>query len=213
MRCWTRPCSRHSWRRPKRPGPTSPWAWRQRRRSRPATRTPSGPICAFVTAATPAPTCSSCARLRLARGSRSGRASNVERKQPWRLARAFGPTLLLTYLLRLCTLAQAMRWSRGVSAPAVAAIAIPIAEAAIDVDKPADLDLVETILTRREGAGHDRTADRHDQQPPERAQPQRHGPTSRPSCAAGAASSISASSRAWTSGRAGRPRGPRNAGC
>jgi GTP:adenosylcobinamide-phosphate guanylyltransferase len=72
-----------------------------------------------------------------------------DRKQPWRLARAFGPALLLAYLLRLCTLRQAMALaSRRVGARA-AAIAIPIAEAAIDVDKPADLDLVETILARR----------------------------------------------------------------
>ena len=72
-----------------------------------------------------------------------------ERKQPWRVARAFGPALLLAYLLRLCTLTQAMALaSRRIGARA-AAIPIPIAEAAIDVDKPADLDLVETILARR----------------------------------------------------------------
>lgn len=73
-----------------------------------------------------------------------------ERKQPWRLARAFGPALLVAYLLRLCTLQQAMALvSRRIGAQ-VAAIPIPIAEAAIDVDKPADLDLVESILARRE---------------------------------------------------------------
>ena len=33
------------------------------------------------------------------------------------------------------------------------AVPIPIAEAAIDVDKPADLDLVEAILARREAGG------------------------------------------------------------
>ena len=41
-----------------------------------------------------------------------------DRKQPWRLVRAFGPTLLVAYLLRLCTLDQAMalasrRWACG----------------------------------------------------------------------------------------------------
>ena len=71
-----------------------------------------------------------------------------ERKRPWRLARALGPMLLLTYLLRLCTLQQAMTLvSRRIGAR-VAAVPIPIAEAAIDVDKPADLDLVEAILAR-----------------------------------------------------------------
>ena len=32
-----------------------------------------------------------------------------DRKAPWRLARALGPLLLLSYLLRVATLAQAMR--------------------------------------------------------------------------------------------------------
>ena len=60
--------------------------------------------------------------------------------------RAFGPTLLVAYLLRLCTLDQAMALaSRRLGLRAVA-VQIPIAEAAIDVDKPADLDLVESIL-------------------------------------------------------------------
>ena len=79
-------------------------------------------------------------------GSRSGQRIERERKQPWRLARAFGPALLLAYLLRLCTLTQAMALASRRIGARVAAIPIPIAEAAIDVDKPADLDLVETIL-------------------------------------------------------------------
>jgi GTP:adenosylcobinamide-phosphate guanylyltransferase len=72
-----------------------------------------------------------------------------ERKQPWRLARAFGPVLLLAFLLRLCTLRQAMALASRRIGARVVPIVIPIAEAAIDVDKPADLDLVETILARR----------------------------------------------------------------
>ena len=76
-----------------------------------------------------------------------------DRKAPWRLARAFGPVLLLAYLLRLATLAQAMRLvSRQVGLD-VAAIPMPRAEASIDVDKPADLDLVEGILARRNQGG------------------------------------------------------------
>ena len=52
-------------------------------------------------------------------------------------------------LLRLATLAQAMRLvSRRLGLEA-AAIVLPMAEAAIDVDKPADLDLVERILAAR----------------------------------------------------------------
>lgn len=75
-----------------------------------------------------------------------------DRKQPWRLARALGPHLLLAYLLRLWTLEDAMgRVSARLGLKAVA-VPIPIAEAAIDVDRPADLDLVEAILARREAA-------------------------------------------------------------
>ena len=76
-----------------------------------------------------------------------------DRKAPWRLAGAFGPLLLLTYLLRLATLAQAMRLVSRQLGLDVAAIPMPMAEASIDVDKPADLDLVERILARRNQAG------------------------------------------------------------
>lgn len=75
-----------------------------------------------------------------------------ERKRPWRLARALGPGLLLGYLTRRWTLDQAMARVSDRLGLVVAAVPIPIAEAAIDVDKPADLDLVETILQRREAA-------------------------------------------------------------
>jgi CTP:molybdopterin cytidylyltransferase MocA len=75
-----------------------------------------------------------------------------DRKQPWRLALALGPHLLLAYLLRMWTLDQAMaRASRRLGLEAVA-VSLPFAEAAIDVDKPADLDLVEAILARRAAA-------------------------------------------------------------
>jgi GTP:adenosylcobinamide-phosphate guanylyltransferase len=74
-----------------------------------------------------------------------------DRKAPWRLARAFGPALLAAYLLRLATLEQAMRLVSRRLGIRAAAVVLPMAEAAIDVDKPADLDLVEAILARRQG--------------------------------------------------------------
>ena len=74
-----------------------------------------------------------------------------DRKAPWRLARALGPKLLLSYLLRVATLAQAMRLVSGRLGLRAAAVVLPMAEAAIDVDKPADLDLVERILAARDG--------------------------------------------------------------
>ena len=76
-----------------------------------------------------------------------------DRKAPWRLARAFGPILLAAYLLRLTTLAQATALMSRRMGIRVAAVVMPTAEAAIDVDKPADLDLVESILARRDGVG------------------------------------------------------------
>lgn len=75
-----------------------------------------------------------------------------DRKQPWRLARALGLDLLLAYLLRRYTLDEAMARVSGRLGVTAAAVVIPAAEAAIDVDKPDDLDLVERILAEREAA-------------------------------------------------------------
>lgn len=72
-----------------------------------------------------------------------------DRKSPWRLARAFGLSTLILFLARRLTLAAAMqRISRAVGARAEA-VAMPFAEAAMDVDKPADLVIAEEILRRR----------------------------------------------------------------
>jgi CTP:molybdopterin cytidylyltransferase MocA len=71
-----------------------------------------------------------------------------ERKRPWRLVRAFGLGPLLAYLLGRLTLDEAMGRASTVIGARVAAARLPFAEAAIDVDKPADLALVETILSR-----------------------------------------------------------------
>ncbi len=73
-----------------------------------------------------------------------------ERKRPWRMVRAFGWGNLLTYFLRRLTLDQAMVRASRVLGLRAAAVALPFAEAAIDVDKPADLELVEQILAQRE---------------------------------------------------------------
>lgn len=75
-----------------------------------------------------------------------------ERKRPWRIARALGPGLLLAYLLRRLTLDAALeRASRRIGGR-VRAVVLPFAEAAVDVDKPADLELVERLLAGREAA-------------------------------------------------------------
>ena len=69
-----------------------------------------------------------------------------ERKRPWRIVRAFGPGLLLGYLLHRHSLAEALRRASLVIGCRVAALVLPFGEAAIDVDKPADLVLAERIL-------------------------------------------------------------------
>lgn len=77
------------------------------------------------------------------------RRVEADRKKPWRIARAFGYGSLLAYLLGRLTLAQAMQRVSRVMGCEASAVPLPFAEAAIDVDKPADLALVETILARR----------------------------------------------------------------
>jgi CTP:molybdopterin cytidylyltransferase MocA len=77
------------------------------------------------------------------------RRAELERKRPWRLVRAFGWRPLLAYLLGRPTLDAAMRRASRITGARVAAVSLPFAEAAIDVDKPADLELVETILARQ----------------------------------------------------------------
>ena len=72
-----------------------------------------------------------------------------QRKRPWRFARAFGPRALLAYLFGRLTLDDAMREASRILGVRAAAVDLPFAEAAIDVDKPADLTLAEDILRRR----------------------------------------------------------------
>jgi GTP:adenosylcobinamide-phosphate guanylyltransferase len=68
------------------------------------------------------------------------------RKRPWRVAAIFGPWLLAGYLLRCFSLDGAMNRISARLGVAVAAVKMPFAEAAIDVDKVADLELVEQVL-------------------------------------------------------------------
>ncbi len=94
------------------------------------------------------------ANLFLFRGPQARRAtafwSRVERfrKQPWRLVSAFGPLNLALFLLRRLDLEEAFERASRVIGARVRAVPLPFAEAAIDVDKPADLELVSRILAR-----------------------------------------------------------------
>ena len=68
------------------------------------------------------------------------------RKQPWKIALILGPGMLLRYLLGRLTLDQAVeRLGRRAGARA-AAVRTPFGLAAVDVDKPSDLDLVRALV-------------------------------------------------------------------
>lgn len=68
------------------------------------------------------------------------------RKSPLRMARALGPATLLGYALRMLTLPQALRKIGTRTGATLAPAILDIAEAAIDVDTPGDLEFVEKLL-------------------------------------------------------------------
>lgn len=70
------------------------------------------------------------------------------RKQPWRVVSAFGPVNLLLFLLRRLDLDAALERASKVIGARVAAVTLPFAEAAIDVDRPSDLELVTRLLSK-----------------------------------------------------------------
>jgi CMP-N-acetylneuraminic acid synthetase len=74
------------------------------------------------------------------------------RKRPWRLVSVFGPTTLLLFLLRRLTLEAALARASRVIGAEVKPVVMPFAEAAIDVDKLADYELVKEVLAARRPA-------------------------------------------------------------
>ncbi|RAK63061.1 nucleotidyltransferase family protein [Phenylobacterium kunshanense] len=74
------------------------------------------------------------------------RRVEAERKRPWKMAQILGPGMLLRYATRRLSLRDAaIRLGRlaGVNA---AIVETPYGLASVDVDKPADLDLVRRIV-------------------------------------------------------------------
>jgi GTP:adenosylcobinamide-phosphate guanylyltransferase len=71
------------------------------------------------------------------------------RKKPWRLVAAFGPTALLRFALGSLSLKTAFKTISARLDMIVKPILMPFAEAAIDIDKPTDLELAEAILKNR----------------------------------------------------------------
>ena len=72
-----------------------------------------------------------------------------DRKKALRLLMSFGPLLALRALTRTISLDRALAIAGRRAGFAVRAVRLPFAEAAIDVDKPADLALAEHILAAR----------------------------------------------------------------
>ncbi|MGH0032663.1 MAG: NTP transferase domain-containing protein [Myxococcota bacterium] len=72
------------------------------------------------------------------------------RKRPWRLVAAIGPGLLVAWALGRLDLNAALERASARLGARVRAVAMPEAEAAIDVDRASDLELATSILAARE---------------------------------------------------------------
>lgn len=72
------------------------------------------------------------------------------RKKPWRLVAAFGLTALLRFAFGAISLDSAFQLVSKQLNVVARAVLMPFAEAAIDVDKPSDLELAERILRQRQ---------------------------------------------------------------
>lgn len=75
-------------------------------------------------------------------------ALESQRKAPLKMAWHIGPTFLLRYALRLLTLRQALSRLSARTGARIAPVFLTTPEAAIDVDKPADLIFVDKLLRR-----------------------------------------------------------------
>ena len=77
------------------------------------------------------------------------RRMESHRKQPLRLIWEVGPIALVRVLLGLMDAAAAFAYLSRKAGGVIRPVELSIAEAAIDVDKPADLELVERIFASR----------------------------------------------------------------
>jgi hypothetical protein len=74
------------------------------------------------------------------------RSIEADRKRPWRIVRKLGPATLIRYLAGRLTLADALARLSRLCGAQIMAVPSPFGLAAIDVDKPADLDLVRALV-------------------------------------------------------------------
>ncbi len=77
------------------------------------------------------------------------RRVEAERKRPLAMARLLGPLFLLRFALGRLTLRAALDALGRRCGARLAAVEMPFADAAVDVDKPEDLALVEAVLRQR----------------------------------------------------------------
>lgn len=77
------------------------------------------------------------------------RSMEAHRKRPLRLIWQVGPWALIKVLLGAMNAEQAFAYLSHKAGATIRPVELPIAEAAVDVDKPADLELVERIFASR----------------------------------------------------------------
>lgn len=75
------------------------------------------------------------------------RRVEAERKRPWKMAQILGPGMLLRYVTRTLALSAAARRLGQLAGVRAAVVETPYGLASVDVDKPADLDLVREIVS------------------------------------------------------------------
>ena len=76
------------------------------------------------------------------------RRAEALRKQPWRIAALLGPGMLLRYALGRMTIDETLERLGRAAGVRAAVVRSSYGLAAVDVDKPSDLDLVRTIVER-----------------------------------------------------------------
>lgn len=74
------------------------------------------------------------------------RRVEAERKRPWKMAQILGPRMLLRYLFRRLTLQAAAARLGDLAGVRAAVVESRFGLASVDVDKPADLDLVRRVV-------------------------------------------------------------------
>jgi len=85
----------------------------------------------------------------VARVAEFWRSMEAHRKRPLRLIWQVGPWALIKVLVGAMNAEQAFAYLSQKAGATIRPVELPIAEAAVDVDKPADLELVERIFASR----------------------------------------------------------------